>query len=158
MFPIYTWMCTPAHLYPFSSPALNEKAHFHMLMAVISHYHWPSDINIEFFFVHDMNYANHRVRKLWNNENGIIMLLIAVFAVTARQTTSNCALKIEFLITLPHCYDIALLYYLTGNRKSLIKTIYACSRWRFSVWCVEWHFPRWLPYCHLPMCMWPRKS
>lgn len=43
------------------------------------------------------------------------MLLIAVFAVTARQTTSNYALEIESLNTLPHFYDIAFLYYLTGN-------------------------------------------
>lgn len=42
------------------------------------------------------------------------MLLIAVFAVTARQTTSDNK-KIEFLNTLPHFYDIALLCYLTGN-------------------------------------------
>lgn len=96
------------------SRTLNEKAHCHMLLAVISHCHWPSDINIELFFVHYMNYASHRVRKLWNNKNGIVMLLIAVFAVTARQTTSDNK-KIEFLNTLPHFYDIALLYYLTGN-------------------------------------------
>lgn len=99
------------------SPALNEKAHFRMLLAVISHCHWPSDIKIEFFFVHYTNYANHRVHKLWNNKNGSVMLLIAVFAVTARQTTSNCALKIEFLI------NATLLWYSTSvlfNRKQKI--------------------------------------
>lgn len=99
------------------SPALNEKAHFHMLLAVISHCHWTSDINIKFFFVHYMNYANHRVHKLWNNESNNVVLLIVVFAVTARQTTSNYALKIEFLITL-QWYSTSVLF----NRKQKINS------------------------------------